>query len=111
MKNLRIKFIKNHTPRKKGEVVEFEGNEVKLGEYYLSIGVAEDTEEEEVGGCNCDGSKEVKVEDLKAGEAIELINATEILEDLEKYASIEKATVKKAYDAKYLELTESANPE
>ena len=104
MKKLRIKFNKNHAPRKKGEVVEFTEKEVKVGEYYLSIGVADNTVDA-VKGCNCDGKEETKLEDLKAGEAIELINQCETLEDLEKYAVIDKATVVKAYEAKLEELT------
>ena len=48
MESIKVKFVKNHSPRRAGEVVEFTGREgMKLANWYLNTGIAQI--------CDCDG--------------------------------------------------------
>lgn len=111
MKKIKLEFTRNYTPRKKGEVVTFEGKDgLKLAEHYLSIGAAEETDKE-VKDCNCGkeaGEGKAKAK-LNQPETVALVEALDSLEALEAYKDDTRQKVKAAYDLKFAELTEASS--
>ena len=76
-KTIKIKFIRDYAPRKKGEVKSLK---TQLAEFYLNNGVAElaDSSSKDKGGCQgCNEVEKVKAELKAANKKIaELIKAT-----------------------------------
>lgn len=106
----KIKFTKNYTPRKKGEVVELEA---KVAEFYLNNGVAEISgETEKKGGCEgCNKTEKLEVELNELKELYELkINELEVVQGVltekEELVNSLKADLKKVRT----ELTKATKP-
>jgi predicted nucleic acid-binding Zn-ribbon protein len=95
----KVKFVKNYTPRKKGEVKELEN---KLADFYLQNGIAEvvtkETETDEKSGCaDCEKSTQVAQELAKANDALEVANGK--VTDLEGQLTTKSDELAKANDA------------
>ncbi|WP_407277364.1 hypothetical protein R5O20_02710 [Tenacibaculum maritimum] len=108
-KKTKIKFLKDYSPRKEGEVKELEE---KLAEFYLNNGIAELADEYTVdnGGCeDCNKSKQTVEELAKANEALE-IKTNELNESNLKTTDLEsQLTAKNEELAKANEALEAAN--
>lgn len=93
----KVKFIRDFSPRKKGAIVELD---VKLADYYISIGVAVSTEEDLKEVAECSDCKK----NLTVSETADLINAVESIEDLEQFKTDKRQGVQKVLKAKIKEL-------
>lgn len=111
-KKIKIRFIRDHSPRKEGEVFEAETHEEKrIAEWYLAnqLAVRCGCSESEPGCMDCNDKKSGSEDDepLKAPEAIEHIGKLETVEEIQEFVKDEtRKSVLKASEERIAELTE-----
>lgn len=103
---MKIRFIRDYSPRKKGEVVEFKTKEdSRVAEHYISLGVAVDAEQKSKEpasseGCEeCKKKREIEVSELKETLALyeeENSNQKVVIQNLEKKVSDLEKSLKKS---------------
>jgi hypothetical protein len=81
---MKVVFNRDYSPRKKGDIVEFKTREeIKVGEFYVTNGIAKLCEcSEAKGGCaDCDKKKDKQdSQELKDLRVVDLLEIAETLE-------------------------------